>query len=116
MAFDNRWWRQTGFRELRQILYWTWDPIGVNDAFPRTESEYDDCAFQVARRLAHGADAEEIARYLSDAGRDFFGMDDSEPATSTVDTVAVSVARRLVEWYPQSRSYWEDLRGRPAER
>lgn len=27
--------------ELRQILYWRWDPIGVSDEFPLNAGEYD---------------------------------------------------------------------------
>lgn len=118
MAWDNRWWRQRGFPELRQILYWTWDPIGVNSAFPRTESEYDDCALQVAGLLARGADLGAVARYLFDAGRSFLGIDDAESATIGLDdadyAAATSVTHRLVEWYPESLGYWQDFGSRPS--
>jgi hypothetical protein len=36
-----RWSQESGFAELRQILYWLWDPIDVNNAFPHTHDEYD---------------------------------------------------------------------------
>ena len=35
------WFRKKGSGELSQILYWCWDPIGVNDAFPSSAGEYD---------------------------------------------------------------------------
>jgi hypothetical protein len=33
-----RWWRETGEHELRQELLWSWDPLGVADPFPNTDS------------------------------------------------------------------------------
>lgn len=34
-----RWWHETGEHELRQLLLWRWDPIGVADYFPNTVGE-----------------------------------------------------------------------------
>ncbi len=36
-----RWWKETGEHELRQILFWKWDPIGAFDSSPNTTDEYD---------------------------------------------------------------------------
>ena len=49
------WWSETGERELRQLLFWKWDPIGVNPFFPRTADEYDGYATQVVTALRTGA-------------------------------------------------------------
>ena len=46
-----RWWAETGERELRQLLYWKWDPIGVNDSFPWAVDEYDGYAPQILSAL-----------------------------------------------------------------
>jgi hypothetical protein len=40
----QKWWRRSGQSQLRQLLYWRWDPIGVNDAFPSNHDEYDGYA------------------------------------------------------------------------
>lgn len=39
-----QWWDETGEYELRQILHWRWDPIGVSSVFPYAADEYDDYA------------------------------------------------------------------------
>jgi hypothetical protein len=103
---DYDWWRETGLRELRQILYWTWDPIGVNDAFPRTESEYDEYALQIGRHLLTGAAGEaEIAAYLMGTFGESMGLRVDHAATA-------AVARRIVEWHRESQDHWRDLRAR----
>jgi hypothetical protein len=43
-AERQAWWMGTGRDQLRQLLYWRWDPIGVNDAFPANHDEYDSYA------------------------------------------------------------------------
>jgi hypothetical protein len=59
-----RWWQETSEYELRQILYWKWDPIGVTSAFPYTVDEYDRYAAWVVAALREGASREEIAEIL----------------------------------------------------
>src|SRR3954468_15284766 len=50
-----RWGNEAGFAELRQLLFWRWDPIGVGDAFPVTADEYDLYARVLLSRLRAGA-------------------------------------------------------------
>jgi hypothetical protein len=53
----ERWWTETGEFELRQILHWKWDPIGVAYKFPWAADEYDMYVPQVAESLKrNGAD------------------------------------------------------------
>lgn len=33
--------RRQDHLELRRVLYWQWDPIGVRDDFPHSAGEYD---------------------------------------------------------------------------
>ena len=95
-----RWWHQRGQRELRQILYWCWDPIGLNDAFPLTEDEYDGYAGKVVDLVKTGSDQEAIAEYLGAVERDSITL-------STSHDHRLAVGRRVVEWYPNSLDYWE---------
>jgi hypothetical protein len=53
-----RWWKETGEHELRQILLWRRDPIGVADFFPNTAEEYDGYAPQIVQSLRNGASPE----------------------------------------------------------
>ena len=89
-----RWWRQAGFRELRQIL-WRWDPIGVADDLPATEDEYDDYALGVAGLLRRAATAGEIADYL-------FGIETGVIELPTSDEKRHYVAELTRNWYPNS--------------
>jgi hypothetical protein len=59
-----RWWKETGERELRQLLYWVWDPIGVSGSFPWAADEYDGYASQVVQALRKGKDEADIATML----------------------------------------------------
>lgn len=59
------WWKQTGEHELRQLLLWRWDPIGVAELFPNTADEYDGYAPQIVQILRRGGPAEELADHLA---------------------------------------------------
>ena len=61
----GEWWRATGEHELRQLLFWVWDPIGLKDAFPATASEYDRYALEIATALASGMSTEVLAALLA---------------------------------------------------
>lgn len=56
--------------QLRQILYWRWDPIGVSDAFPHTIDECDSYIWPLLRLLSGGADAAAINQHLRLLERD----------------------------------------------
>ncbi len=95
------WWKQTGARELRQVLYWRWDPIGVADSFPVTEFEYDAYLGGVLGLLKRDAGAEEIATYLHSVERERITLQTSEGTRMAVATL-------LVDWYPESLARWQE--------
>ena len=70
----HRWWKETGASELRQILLWRWDPIGVSDFFPDTADEYDDYLGGVVELAARGAPAQEIAEHLRTIESEWMGI------------------------------------------
>jgi hypothetical protein len=94
-----RWWKEAGGWQLRQLLYWKWDPIGVNDGFPWNYDEYDTYAGQVMTRLRSGADAAEIAGFLEELATGHMGL--SEGSSD-------AAARLIVEWYPSSIEWWRE--------
>lgn len=49
-----RWWDETGDYELRQILHWRWDPIGVANVFPYAADEYGNYAPTIVDALRAG--------------------------------------------------------------
>ena len=90
----ERWWRERGAAELRDLLYREWDPIGVKDLADDSADEYEAYAGQIGRRLRAGADEAELAELLQGFRVDM-GLEPGEPP--------VDVARRIREWYSQSR-------------
>ena len=105
---ENRRWVRTGIVELRQILYWTWDPIDVQDAFPRTANEYDATADSVMSELHRGIPASKLARWLQLAEVGFVG--DTEVRSATRDQLADQIDR----WYDDSRAHWLERQPRPT--
>jgi hypothetical protein len=95
-----RWWKDAGGWQLRQLLYWKWDPIGVNDGFPWSYDEYDTYAGLVVARLREGADADEIAHYL--------GAFETERMGLSPTSLPRQTAEHLVEWYPRSIAWWRE--------
>lgn len=96
----GHWWRQRGQNELQQILYWCWDPIGVNDGFPLNEDEYDSYVGELFKLVRASASPAAIADYLGSAQREQITM-------STSDEHRLAVAKRVIEWYPNSLAYWD---------
>lgn len=90
----ERWWRERGDRELRELLLHEWDPIGIAKLADDPLDEYEHYAGQIVRRLRAGASEEEIAgvleRFRSDMGL--------EPS----DEPPLGVARRIRDWYRRS--------------
>jgi hypothetical protein len=95
-----RWVDEGGFDELRQILFWRWDPIGIEDAFPNTADEYDRYARALLSRLRAGMTSAEIAGYLLDVEQSRMGCRFSD------DAQLHAVADRVVAWLPRSVSRW----------
>lgn len=91
----ERWWRDRGARELRELLYEEWDPIGLKQLAEDSSDEYEAYAGQLARRLRAGASEGEVAALLQ-AFRVEMGLEPGEPDLPT--------ARRIREWYRASRA------------
>ena len=99
-----RWCKQAGFDELRQLLFWRWDPIGVEDWFPVTASEYDAYARVLLSRLRAGATAEQVAEYLLEVERTDMELGFSD------DAHLREVGERVVDWFGKSIRHWMDRR------
>ncbi len=96
------WVKAKGTDELRQILFWCWDPIGINEAFPDAADEYDSYIPTLLSRLLGGATASEVADYLIGVEVDLMGLP-SRPAVTLSE-----VAERVVDWYESSPAGWEE--------
>jgi hypothetical protein len=97
---SDRWWDETGDYELRQLLYWKWDPIGVNTAFPRTADEYDRYVSDVGTALRGGASQAAIVDLLARIERERMGLRGTEPEPLAL------LATELVVWVETSRESW----------
>jgi hypothetical protein len=90
----ERWWRERGDRELRELLLREWDPIGIGQLADAQLDEYEHYAGQLARRLRAGATEEEVAAVLEGFRTDM-GLEPS-------DELPLGVARAIREWYARS--------------
>ena len=98
------WWKQTGEHELRQVLFWRWDPIGVSDHFPNTVDEYDGYAPQIARALRAEASDEELGRMILGFEHEAMGLS-PRPDVDRVQTL-VGLLRL---WFENSQDSWRDF-------
>jgi hypothetical protein len=87
----ERWWREHGERELRELLLREWDPIGIANLADSQLDEYEHYAGQLVRRLRAGADETEIASVLESFRTDM-GLEPS-------DELPLGVARAIRDWY-----------------
>ena len=94
MADRDRWWRENGERELRDLLL-RWDPIGVAKEPDWPDDEYDSFLQPLRGRLSAGASEAEIAAFLEDALRDHVGVE-PDPRREA------ELAHELVAWYSAS--------------
>jgi len=90
----ERWWRERGERELRELLLREWDPIGIARIADAQDDEYEHYAGQLARRLRAGASEEEIAAVLEGFRTDM-GLEPS-------GELPLEVASRIRDWYRRS--------------
>jgi hypothetical protein len=90
----ERWWRERGERELRELLLREWDPIGIAKIADEPLDEYEHYAGQIGRRLRAGADEQEIARVLEGFRADM-GLERSVE-------LPLGVAQQIREWYRRS--------------
>jgi hypothetical protein len=98
-----RWWKETGERELCQLLYWVWDPIGVSGSFPWAVDEYDGYATQVAQALRTGEGQAKITAMLYTIEEDRMGLGAAARESSS------PIARRILHWYEQSQRHWVEF-------
>jgi hypothetical protein len=90
----ERWWRERGDRELRELLLREWDPIGIARIADAQDDEYEHYAGQLARRLRAGATEEELAAVLEGFRIDM-GLEPSE-------ALPLGVAQKIRDWYRRS--------------
>jgi hypothetical protein len=62
------------YRRTDEVLHYLWDPIGVAGS-PGARDEYEYHLPRVFTLLTNGADAQEIADYLTSVERDSIGLD-----------------------------------------
>jgi hypothetical protein len=94
-AEHQRWWDERGNRELRELLYREWDPIGISRLADEAQTdEYEHYAGQLVRRLRAGAGEEEIAAVLEGFKTDM-GIEPSEE-------LPLDVARSIRRWYSEA--------------
>src|SRR3954451_22436586 len=92
------WWRQAGEQELRELLFWRWDPIGVSGSFPNARDEYDAYAPRVAALLRGGASGEGIHPALDQVAVERMGLARGRPGAAVVPEVG--------RWYERSPPRW----------
>ena len=78
---------------IRQVLYRTWDPIGVCDAGP--EDEYDSYIAPIYRLLVAQPKKEEIMAALRRIEDDSIGISTSEDALAIVAGKLLTLSVRL---------------------
>ena len=96
-AEHERWWRERGAAELRDLLYAEWDPIGLKELAEGSADEYDAYTGQIVRRLRAGATGEDIAALLAQLEAEM-GLDREKPP--------LAAGRRIAAWYEESRVSW----------
>jgi hypothetical protein len=96
----KKWWSRTGEYELRQVMLWVWDPIGVQTSFPNAADEYDSYAQNVVEVLRSGRSEDELVRVLLDIERGAMRGCGADPERLP------EVARRLAGWYARSTHRW----------
>ena len=95
----NRWWKQDGTSELRELVMREWDPIGVAHV-PEAADEYDSYLWPLALSLRAGASAPEITERLAVIRAQMIGLRADE-------ATEMRVAELIVDWYRRSTARFE---------
>lgn len=98
----TRWFRETGDYELRQILHWKWDPIGVSGAFPYAADEYDSYCPQIVAVLSKGASTNEIAELLAGIEHERMGL--GEGSLDRLNALGAVI----LTWFVSSQIRWTE--------
>lgn len=103
-----RWWDETGEYELRQILHWRWDPIGIANVFPYAASGYDNYAPMLVEALRARASAADIAQLLATIEDDH--VFDRAPACTGGPVGRLrELGEAIVGWYETSQRRWAEF-------
>jgi len=82
-------------KQIHDILWLDWDPIGVNDCAP--EDEYDSYIGGVYRLLVGGCKKKEIIDYLESIAQNKMGLSPvSDEASQEAQKVLTKVAEKLL--------------------
>lgn len=102
----EEWWEANGFHELRQLLFWRWDPLGVADiVFPWAENEYDMYARGIAEVLHAQGSTAAVADHLESL--ELHTVNPREGADARAELR--EAAAMLVAWYDESRAYHHEF-------
>jgi len=71
-------WKTNAWKEIDKILFFDWDPIGVNDHPDKSRGEYSNYIIGVYRLLELKADKEMIAGHLCDVAKEHMGLELTE--------------------------------------
>jgi hypothetical protein len=99
-----RWWRIEGLREMRQILWEKWDPLGLHEvvsdpAEDWPEDEYDSYANVLAGKLVRGNGRSDVVSYLTTSL-----VEEDTPITPAWTARCEAAADALIGWYAQSNA------------
>lgn len=98
------WWKEAGGSQLRQVLFWRWDPIGVSQfAFPAAHDEYDSYAGPLVNLLREHAGVQQVQEYLRETEEQTMGLSSGPGADDRRRDLAMFIAA----WYPSSIQYWK---------
>jgi hypothetical protein len=102
----ERWFEEAGDRQLRELLYWRWDPLAISDVFPVTRSEYERYADELGGLLAKGSAPADLEAALLDA-EERMGLATAPGAEKQRrETLAL-----ILKWRSLSIRLWRDHRG-----
>lgn len=104
----RQWWTTKGQVQLRQLLYWLWDPIGVNDYFPNSHDEYDSYADAMGELMVGTADEEALAAGVLEAVRRAQAAMGFEQKEGAEDDRRI-LTEMILEWRRQSIGLWKEF-------
>lgn len=102
------WWDETGEYELRQILHWRWDPIGISNAFPYAADEYHNYSSVLVDSLRARASASQISELLATIEDDRIFGGALAAAGTRVDRLR-ELGETIVAWYEASQRRWSEF-------
>lgn len=97
----STWWRETGESELRQLLYWVWDPLGFNENFPDAVDEYNGYALEIVTALASDIPESAVMALLASIEQNRMGI--------TRQSLQ-PIAEQLHTWHQRSMQRWASRR------